>query len=141
MPQDYVPLPTGASTIPILGNLVLSDLDASLLEVAREHGLHYSRYVDDITFSGTSDFCDGLPAHILKLVSSHGYVPHLRKTRYEIGIHEVTGVKIKRHRLSPTNSQRKRLSAKKKETQDENADSVAGMKQYMQRVGVLNKRK
>ncbi|KXK10270.1 MAG: hypothetical protein UZ22_OP11002000850 [Microgenomates bacterium OLB23] len=43
--------------------------------------------------------------------------------------------------MSPTNSQRKRLSAKKKETQDENADSVAGMKQYMQRVGVLNKRK
>lgn len=134
-------LPTGASTSPILGNMVLRGLDSVLLELANKNGLCYSRYVDDLTFSGKSDFSTGIPALILSIVRSHGYTPHFGKVRYQIGTHEVTGVQIKKHRLSPTMSQRKRLTAKKIELGKGVAESVAGMKQYMTRVGEANKRR
>lgn len=45
-------LPQGASTSPMLSNLIASELDRRLLRLARENRLHYSRYSDDITFSG-----------------------------------------------------------------------------------------
>ena len=45
-------LPQGAPTSPQLSNLVLFDFDRSLLRVARERNLSYTRYADDITLSG-----------------------------------------------------------------------------------------
>lgn len=134
-------LPTGASTSPILGNLVLRDMDTTFLDVAREYGLSYSRYVDDITFSGRSDFSDHASATILEIIRSNGYVPHLRKTRYTIGGSEVTGVNIKNNRLSPTKNQRDRLTTKKRESGEKAAESAAGMRQYMKRVGKANNRR
>lgn len=42
----------GASTSPPLANLVCSELDMELLELSRKYECSYSRYADDITFSG-----------------------------------------------------------------------------------------
>ena len=47
-------LAQGAPTSPYLTNLLLRSLDFRLLCFARKHGLIYTRYADDITFSGTS---------------------------------------------------------------------------------------
>lgn len=44
-------LPQGAPTSPILSNYIASALDRRLSRLAREHGLRYSRYADDITYS------------------------------------------------------------------------------------------
>ncbi len=44
-------LPQGAPTSPILANMVCSPLDYSLLELAKEYRLVYTRYADDISFS------------------------------------------------------------------------------------------
>jgi RNA-directed DNA polymerase len=45
-------LPQGAATSPILSNFVASDLDRKLTRIAKETNTRYSRYADDITFSG-----------------------------------------------------------------------------------------
>jgi len=45
-------LPLGFPTSPILANLVFSKVDTRLFSWARSRGLKYSRYVDDLTFSG-----------------------------------------------------------------------------------------
>ena len=45
-------LPQGAPTSPTLGNLVLRNLDNELCEVVRGTGWFYTRYADDLTFSG-----------------------------------------------------------------------------------------
>ena len=45
-------LPQGAATSPILSNLIAGRLDKSLATYAHKRGLHYSRYADDLVFSG-----------------------------------------------------------------------------------------
>lgn len=45
-------LPQGAPTSPILTNIVCQNLDRKLSHLALKHNLKYSRYADDITFSG-----------------------------------------------------------------------------------------
>lgn len=42
----------GANTSPILANLVCEELDKELVQIGLEYGCSYSRYADDITFSG-----------------------------------------------------------------------------------------
>jgi hypothetical protein len=49
-------LPLGARTSPRISNLVLWDFDDRMAEVAAEQGLRYSRYADDLSFSGTLPF-------------------------------------------------------------------------------------
>jgi RNA-directed DNA polymerase len=44
-------LPQGAPTSPPLSNFISAQLDRSLSRLARENGVRYSRYADDITFS------------------------------------------------------------------------------------------
>ena len=49
-------LPLGACTSPLLSNLCLGPLDVALQNLAVEHGLVYTRYSDDMTFSGDEEF-------------------------------------------------------------------------------------
>lgn len=44
-------LPQGAPTSPILTNMLCASLDNQLIKFAKKHGLIYTRYADDITFS------------------------------------------------------------------------------------------
>ena len=45
-------LPQGASTSPVLSNIIAYEMDRKLAVMAEEFGLTYSRYADDLTFFG-----------------------------------------------------------------------------------------
>lgn len=45
-------LPQGSPASPVLSNLVFADTDRCLLELANEEGVRYTRYADDLVFSG-----------------------------------------------------------------------------------------
>ena len=92
-------LPQGAPTSPIITNIICEKLDQHLSKLAQRYGLSYSRYADDITFSGYSnlfhddgDFIRELHCYIKK----EGFVINTHKTRLRSRYQrqEVTGLTI-----------------------------------------------
>lgn len=91
-------LPQGAPTSPALSNLIFKPADTQLETLAQDHGLTYTRYADDLSFSHPSlDFdMDAALAEIGSLVQSYGYTLNPEKTRI-MRPHrrmEVTGVVV-----------------------------------------------
>jgi retron-type reverse transcriptase len=77
-------LPQGAPTSPALSNLVAYRLDRRLHGLARSAGCHYTRYADDLAFSGGTSFEKGLSsfvAHAAAIVEDEGFRVRYRKTR------------------------------------------------------------
>lgn len=79
-------LPQGAPTSPMLANLAMRDFDADASEIAREHGMIYTRYADDLTFStADADFmnarCSRVIGQVYELMGRTGLSPNVTKTR------------------------------------------------------------
>lgn len=92
-------LPQGAPTSPVISNLVLKSLDNRLSRFAWMHGLQYSRYADDITFSHSHVWNTMLPEHIeiiFGIIADEGFKVNLRKTRIFTSNdrHEITGLTV-----------------------------------------------
>jgi RNA-directed DNA polymerase len=77
-------LPQGAPTSPALANLCFWRMDCRLTGLARAAGATYTRYADDLAFSGGEAFerCAGrFPAHVAAILSEEGFQVNHRKTR------------------------------------------------------------
>jgi hypothetical protein len=87
-------LATGLSTSPHLSNLVFDDTDKALGELAAALGLTYTRYVDDLAFSGDVD--DSAAAQLTQLIRDHGWTLNERKTAFMRRGHRqyVTGLSV-----------------------------------------------
>jgi RNA-directed DNA polymerase len=79
-----VHLPQGAPTSPALANLCAYHLDCRLAGLAKTAGAEYTRYADDLAFSGDADFAknvDWFAAVAASIASEEGFAVHHRKTR------------------------------------------------------------
>lgn len=77
-------LPQGACTSPALSNLVSRRLDRRLSGLARHLDLTYTRYADDLTFSGDPRFEDRighLIASVRRIATDEGFSVNDAKTR------------------------------------------------------------
>jgi hypothetical protein len=77
-------LPQGAPTSPALANLCAYRVDCRLTGLAKSIGAAYTRYADDLVFSGSGDFercVDRLSPHVAAILSEEGFSVHHRKTR------------------------------------------------------------
>lgn len=75
----YGTLPQGAPTSPKICNLICKGMDSHLLKVASEFSLKYTRYADDLCFSGnevTNDFI----AKVMVIISEYGFEKNPDKT-------------------------------------------------------------
>lgn len=73
-------LPQGAPSSPAIANLCLYRLDCRLTGLARALGVEYSRYADDLAFSGDFDF-EKLSTYVAVIAQEEGFRVHHRKTR------------------------------------------------------------
>jgi hypothetical protein len=71
-------LPTGAPTSPAIGNVVLTAADAALATAAARRGAAYTRYADDLTFSGPGDTHALIP-FVKRVLGQLGYRVNRRK--------------------------------------------------------------
>lgn len=101
-------LPQGAATSPILSNIIAKRLDLRLSAIAAKHNLEYTRYSDDITFSGNN-----IPVSLISLfeyiISDEGFCINREKTRLytKQGKRIVTGVSVREKELKlPRNTKR-----------------------------------
>lgn len=77
-------LPQGAPTSPYLANLCAFRMDFRLAAFARSLGARYTRYADDLAFSGTRSLRRALPwflKTVVTIVEESGFTVHQRKTR------------------------------------------------------------
>ena len=77
-------LPQGAPTSPALANLCSYRIDCRLAGLAKSAGANYSRYADDLAFSGDAEFencVERFSAHVAAILQEEGFVVNYRKTR------------------------------------------------------------
>lgn len=77
-------LPQGSPTSPKLSNLVAYNLDNRLYELAIKHNLKYSRYADDLTFSGNIDTLKKVKKVIYKIIVDENFFVNYSKTKFLI---------------------------------------------------------
>ena len=89
-------LPQGACTSPAITNLLCRRLDKRLAGLARRAGLSYTRYADDLTFSGDSVDAAALLGNVRRVLEAEGFVVNADKTRVmrKGRRQEVTGVVV-----------------------------------------------
>jgi hypothetical protein len=77
-------LPQGAPTSPALANLLAWTLDRRLHGLARAADANYTRYADDLAFSGDARFANGLERFrksVATIVNEEGFCLNAAKTR------------------------------------------------------------
>ncbi|MGI2209495.1 retron St85 family RNA-directed DNA polymerase [Shewanella baltica] len=89
-------LPQGASTSPALSNILLYSLDKRLYRLSKSYSLQYTRYADDIAFSG-----DYIPHKYIQIVNDivedYGLRINKNKTNLIIGEKQkiIAGISVK----------------------------------------------
>ncbi|POH74965.1 RNA-directed DNA polymerase [Arthrobacter glacialis] len=95
-------LPQGAPTSPMLANLALRRLDSRLSGWAGAFDAGYTRYADDLAFSGGSELARRADAFVrgaARIVADEGHALNRLKTRvHRAGVRQsVTGVVVNQH--------------------------------------------
>jgi RNA-directed DNA polymerase len=101
-------LPQGSPTSPMLSNLLTKNLDKRIAGFARKNNIRYTRYADDLTFSG--DFEEGKIINFVKTVlNAEGFEVNDKKTRVRTKnqMQEVTGIVVNEKMQAPRNYRRK----------------------------------
>jgi len=131
-------LPQGAPTSPALSNLAFMACDRRLGELATSHNMTYTRYADDLFFSGEALPRAELIASIAATVGRYRFRLNKRKTRI-MGPNErrvAVGIVTSSHAQPPRDVRRKlrnvfhRARLKPKQFADE-AEQLAGWASYI----------
>ncbi|SIN95384.1 reverse transcriptase family protein [Chitinophaga niabensis] len=80
--RDEGILPQGAPTSPKLSNLIARNLDIRLDKLCKKHGISYTRYADDLTFSGEKTKLMLLKKVVYKIVKTEGFYINYGKTKF-----------------------------------------------------------
>lgn len=74
-------LPQGAPTSPALANLIFQPVDSRLYQLAKDWDCAYTRYADDIAFSGNTTFHNNHISKVAEILSSYQFKVNSTKSR------------------------------------------------------------
>lgn len=104
----------GAPTSPAICNALVLKLDRRIAGLARKFGVNYTRYADDLTFSGDLDpkQAFGLVEIVRRIVEAEGFTVNAGKTRFlrRARCQTVTGAVVN-DQLGLSRKERRRLRA------------------------------
>ena len=103
-------LPQGACTSPALSNICFKSCDAALADLAEKMGLTYTRYSDDLYFSGDAVDAAAVIEAVKTILAGHGFRLRTSKTRV-LGKHQaqkVTAIVVN-EKLQVSRSYRRQL--------------------------------
>lgn len=103
-------LPQGAPTSPMLSNIVAKTLDNRLIKYAKKFNLRYTRYADDLAFSGESIPFKHIE-YITKIINSCGFIVNEKKTLLQQEKHKriVTGISIAQNEIKVPREYKRKL--------------------------------
>ena len=95
-------LPQGAPTSPALSNIVGYEMDRKLATLAAEYGVTYTRYADDLTFSGDVFPKEQIIPQVKRIIRDEKFEPNHKKTHFMnqssrkiiTGVSVASGVKL-----------------------------------------------
>ena len=93
-------LPQGASTSPLIANMICNIMDIRILKSAKKYRLDYTRYADDLTFSTNNKYFlndyDKFLEDIKNIIHRSGFELNSKKTRllFSNSRQEVTGLVV-----------------------------------------------
>lgn len=121
-------LPQGAPTSPALSNLVTVHLDNRISGFTKKLKIRYTRYADDLTFSG--DFNPGIIINFVeKVLNEEGFLLNKEKinTMYQNKRQQVTGIVVNKYMQTPR-------ELRKKLRQDIYYIEKFGLKSHMEKI-------
>lgn len=106
-------LPQGSPASPVLSNLVFKSTDNALKDIAEQLGVRYSRYADDLVFSGIDSPPESLPNQVKRILMHSGWTianekEHLAKAPARLKVH---GLLVHGERPRLTKGYRNRIRA------------------------------
>lgn len=75
-------LPQGAPTSPALSNIIAYEMDKKLIYLSAEYDLTYTRYADDLIFSGNNIPYHAVLSKITEIIKSEGFALKISKNRH-----------------------------------------------------------
>jgi len=122
-------IPQGAPTSPTVANLVFTKTGKKLQEIAWEHGLTFTAFIDDLTFSSPKDFKNTIQ-QIIRIITDDGFRISHSKTNYQTKDPIVTGIVLKRSSLSLPENLKQKIS----ESHLLNPEQIRGLQAYADKV-------
>jgi hypothetical protein len=132
----------GAPTSPALCNAIVLKMDRRLAGLARKHGFTYSRYADDLSFSGPEvEAAEKLRGLAARIIQEEGFQVNAAKTRLQRrgGRQTVTGVTVNQV-LGLSRKERRKLRAMihQEGTQPASAETSARIDGKLAYLSMLN---
>ena len=105
----YNGLPQGAPTSPVIANLAFNPVDLALQDLAKGWDCNYTRYADDIAFSGNTTFSHKDINAVSQILGQSGFNINTRKTRIigSGGRQILTGLVVNTCGLPPRDKRRR----------------------------------
>ena len=138
-------LSQGSPASPILSNLIFRPVDEELYQLSKRYNIRYTRYADDIVFSGMDSFPSNIKGEISSVVQSKGWALSSEKEYYAASPNrlKVYGLLVHGQKPRLTKGYRNRIRAfkhllEKNRIPHKNLSRVKGHLAYAQSIEALD---